>query len=66
MTERIYKCISELYVHGVPQGVQGVCMNLRCWLMNTGKYDFSYEEMSDRQLVEYMKEYRGKYLIEVE
>ena len=66
MTERIYKCISEVNIGGVPQGTIGECMNLRNWLMNTGKYDFSYEEMIDRELVEYMKEYRGKYLIEVE
>lgn len=66
MTERIYKCIAEVYVDGVPQGTIGECMNLRLWLMNTGKYDFSYEEISDRALIDYMKEYRGKYLIEVE
>mgnify|MGYP003441772315 CR=1 FL=1 len=66
MTERIYKCISEVYIGGVPQGMHGECMNLRNWLMKTGKYDHLYEEISDRALVEYMKEYRGKYLIEVE
>ena len=66
MTERIYKCISEVYVDGVPQGMEWECMNLRNWLMKTGKYDHLYEEISDRALVEYMKEYRGKYLIEVE
>ena len=66
MTERMYKCISEVNIEGVPQGTIGECMNLRNWLMKTGKYDHLYEEISDKALVEYMKEYRGKYLIEVE
>ena len=65
MTERIYKCISEVYVDGVPQGMVWECMNLRNWLMKTGKYDHLYEEISDRALIDYLREYRGKFLIEV-
>ena len=65
MTERIYKCYVEVYVDGVPQGMVGECMNLRDWLIKTGKYDYFYEEISDKALIDYMKEYRGKFLIEV-
>lgn len=65
MTERMYKCISEVYVGGVPQGMQGECMNLRNWLMNTGYYDYACEELSDRYLIDYMWECRGKILEEV-
>ena len=39
-------------------------MNLRDWLIKTGKYDYFYEEISDKALIDYMKEYRGKFLIE--
>ena len=55
----------EVYVDGVPQGMEGECMNLRNWLIKTGKYNYLYEEISDKALIEYMKEYRGKFLIEV-
>ena len=65
MTERMYKCISEVYVDGVPQGMEWECMNLRDWLIKTGKYEYLYEEISDKALIDYMKEYRGKFLIEV-
>lgn len=65
MTERIYKCIAEVKIEGVPQDMQGEQMSLRNWLIHTGKYDYCYEEISDRALIEYMKEYRGKFLIEV-
>ena len=65
MTERIYKCYVEVYVDGVPQGMAGECMNLRNWLIKTGKYNYLYEEISDKALIDYMKEYRGKFLIEV-
>ena len=65
MTERIYKCISEVYIVGIPQGTKGECLNLRNWLMKTGKYDHLYEEISDKALISYLKEYRGKFLIEV-
>ena len=65
MTERMYKCISEVYVDGVPQGMEWECMNLRNWLMKTGKYDNLYEEISDRALIDYLREYRGKILEEV-
>ena len=65
MTERIYKCISEVYIGGIPQGMNGECMNLRNWLMKTGKYDHLYEEISDRALIDYLREYRGKILEEV-
>ena len=65
MTERIYKCISEVNIEGVPQGTIGECMNLRNWLIKTGKYEYLYEEISDKALISYMKEYRGKFLIEV-
>ena len=66
MTERIYKCFVEVKIEDVPQGMVGEQMNLRDWLIKTGKYEYLYEEISDKALVEYMKEYRGKYLIEVE
>lgn len=59
-------CIAEVKMEGVPQGMHGECMNLRNWLIHTGKYDYSYEEISDRALIDYMKEYRGKVLVEVE
>ena len=65
MTERIYKCIAEVKMEGVPQGMHGECMNLRNWLINTGKYDYSNEELSDRYLIDYMWECRGKVLEEV-
>ena len=65
MTERIYKCIAEINKEGVPQGMVGECMNLRNCMMKTGKYDHLYEEISDKALIDYMKEYRGKFLIDV-
>ena len=65
MTERIYECISEVNIEGVPQGTIGECMNLRNWLMNTGYYDYACEELSDRYLIDYMWEFRGKILEEV-
>lgn len=65
MTELIYKCIAEVYMGGVPQGMQCECMNLRNWLMNTGYYDYACEELSDRYLIDYMWKCRGKVLIEV-
>ena len=65
MTERIYKCISEVNIEGVPQGTIGECMNLRNWLMNTGYYDNACEELSDRYLIDYTWECRGKILEEV-
>ena len=40
-------------------------MNLRNWLMNTGYYDYACEELSDRYLIDYMWEFRGKILEEV-
>ena len=65
MTERIYKCIAEVNIEGVPQGMIGEKMNLRDWLIKTGKYEYLYEEISDKALISYLKEYRGKFLIEV-
>ena len=65
MTERIYKCCVEVNVEGVPQGMVGECMSLRDWLIKTGKYEYLYEEISDKALISYLKEYRGKFLIEV-
>ena len=65
MTECIYKCISEVNIGGVPQGMIGECMNLRNWLMGTGYYDYACEELSDRYLIDYMWEFRGKVLEEV-
>ena len=37
-------------------------MNLRNWLIETGRYEYSFEEASDGAIIEYMKEFRGKYL----
>lgn len=37
-------------------------MNLRNWLIETGRYEYSFEEASDNAIIEYMKEFRGKYL----
>ena len=65
MTERIYKCIAEVKMEVVPQGMHGECMNLRNWLMNSGYYDYACEELSDRYLIDYMWEFRGKILEEV-
>ena len=64
MTERMYKCISEVYVDGVPQGMEWECMNLRNWLMNTGYYNYACEKLSDRSIIDYMWERRGKVLEE--
>lgn len=65
MTERIYKCIDEFRKEGVPYEMVGACMNLRQWLKITGKFDPLYGEISDRTLIEYMLDDRGKVLIEV-
>lgn len=65
MTKRTYKCIDEFRKDGVPYGMVGACMNLRQWLMITGKFDPLYGEISDRTLIEYMLDERGKVLIEV-
>lgn len=65
MTERIYKCISEVNIGGVPQGMIGECMNLRNWLMDTGYYNYACEKLSDRSIIDYMWECRGKVLEEV-
>ena len=65
MTERVYECIYEAFIEGVPYGMLGVRMNLRNWLIETGRYEYSFEEASDNAIIEYMKEFRGKYLREV-
>ena len=65
MTERIYKCIAEVNIELVPQGMIGECMNLRNWLMNTGYYTYACEKLSDRSIIDYMWECRGKVLEEV-
>ena len=62
MTERVYECIYEIHVEGVPYGMLGVRMNLRNWLIETGRYEYSFEDASDNAIIEYMKEFRGKYL----
>lgn len=65
MTERVYECIYERFIEGVPYGMLGVRMNLRNWLIETGRYEYSFEEASDNAIIEYMKEFRGKYLRDV-
>lgn len=65
MTERVYECIYERFIEGVPYGMLGVRMNLRNWLIETGRYEYSFEDASDGAIIEYMKEFRGKYLREV-
>ena len=65
MTERVYECIYERFIEGVQYGMLGVSMNLRNWLIETGRYEYSFEEASDNAIIEYMKEFRGKYLREV-
>ena len=65
MTERVYECIYERFIEGVPYGMLGVRMNLRNWLIETGRYEYSFEDASDNAIIEYMKEFRGKYLSEV-
>lgn len=65
MTERVYECIYERYVEGVPYGMIGARMNLRKWLLETGRYNDCLEEASDKAVIEYMREFRGKYLREV-
>ena len=62
MTERVYDCIYERFIDGVPYGMLGVRMNLRNWLIETGRYEYSFEDASDNAIIEYMKEFRGKYL----
>lgn len=62
MTERVYECIYERFIEGVPYGMLGVRMNLRNWLIETGRYEYSFDEASDNAIIEYMKEFRGKYL----
>lgn len=65
MTERVYECIYEMFIEGVPYGMLGVRMTLRNWLIETGRYEYSFEDASDNAIIEYMKEFRGKYLREV-
>ena len=65
MTERVYECIYERFIEGVPYGMLGVRMNLRKWLIETGRYEYSFEDASDNAIIEYMKEFRGKYIREV-
>ena len=40
-------------------------MNLRNWLMDTGYYNYACEKLSDRSIIDYMWECRGKVLEEV-
>ena len=65
MTERIYECIAEVKMERVPQGMVGERMNLRQWMMNVDTFLDSYENLSDRALIDYLREYRGKILEEV-
>ena len=65
MTERVYECIYERFIEGVPYGMLGVRMNLRNWLMDTGYYNYACEKLSDRSIIDYMWECRGKVLEEV-
>lgn len=65
MTERVYECIYERFIEGVPYGMLGVRMNIRNWLIETGRYEYSFEDASDGAIIEYMKEFIGKYLREV-
>lgn len=65
MTERKYECYAEFWKYNIPQEMKGEVMTLREWLVNTGKYDYSFEQASDEDIVDYLKEFRGKYLREV-
>ena len=65
MTERIYKCIAEVKMERVQQGMVGEQMNLRQWMMSVDTFLDSYENLSDISLIDYLREYRGKILEEV-
>lgn len=65
MTERVYECIYERFIEGVPYGMLGVRMNLRKWLIETGRYEYSFEESSDNLIINYIEAVRGKRLREV-
>lgn len=65
MTERVYECIYERFIEGVPYGMLGVRMNLRKWLIETGRYEYSFEESSDNLIINYIETVRGKRLREV-
>ena len=65
MTERVYECIYERFIEGVPYGMLGVRMNLRKWLIETGRYEYSFEDASDGAILSYIQRYRGKWLREV-
>lgn len=62
MTERVYECIYERFIEGVPYGMLGVRMNLRNWLIETGRYEYSFEDASDGAILHYIQAVRGKYL----
>ena len=65
MTERVYECIYERFIEGVPYGMLGVRMNLRKWLIETGRYEYSFENASDNLIINYIEAVRGKRLREV-
>ena len=65
MTERIYKCYVEVYVDGVPQGMVGEQMNLLEWLEKTERLASTFEHASDEDIIDYMRDVKGKYLREV-
>lgn len=65
MTERVYECIYEKFIEGVPYGMLGARMNLRKWLIETGRYEYSFEDASDGAILNYIQAVRGKWLREV-
>ena len=65
MIERVYECIYERFIEGVPYGMLGARMNLRKWLIETGRYEYSFEDASDCAILNYIQSVRGKWLREV-
>lgn len=62
MTERVYECIYERFIEGVPYGMLGVRMTLRNWLIETGRYEYYFEDACDGAILSYIQVVSGKYL----
>ena len=68
MTEKIYTCYAEFWKYGVPDNMKGQSMTLMEWLLKTGKSkkaDYSFKNADDEDVIDFLRQFRGKYLVDV-
>ena len=65
MTEKRYTCYAEFWKCGVPQEMDGETMTLLEWLEKTERLASTFEHASDEDIIDYMRDVKGKYLREV-